>query len=204
MTRKVLRLAGTPSARSPAMKISDNRPKRVAVLATDGFEQSELLEPAAALQDAGASVAIVTPAGDSIRGWKDQDWGQALKADVSLDDADPAEYDALLLPGGVLNSDKLRTSTAAQDFVRHFFLEDKPVFAICHGAQILIDAGLVEGRTMTSYRAISPDLVNAGADWQDAEVVEDGRLITSRDPDDLPAFCAAICRALGLKEPQPA
>ena len=195
--------SGTPPARSVAMKISDKRPKKVAVLATDGFEQSELLDPASVIQDGGAIVVIVTPEGQSIRGWKDQDWGQALKADVAVGDADPGEYDALLLPGGVMNSDKLRTSTTAQDFVRHFFLEDKPVFVICHGAQILIDAELVEGRTMTSYQAISTDLVNAGADWQDAEVVEDGRLITSRDPDDLPAFCSAICRALGLKEPQP-
>ena len=186
------------------MKISDNRPKRVAVLATDGFEQSELLEPAGAMQGSGAAVAIVTPDGGSIRGWKDQDWGQAIKADVSLAEADPAEYDALLLPGGVLNSDKLRTSTPAQDFVRHFFQQDKPVFAICHGAQILIDAGLAGGRTLTSYEAIAADLVNAGADWRDEEVVEDGHLITSRKPDDLPAFNAAICRALGLKEAQPA
>ena len=186
------------------MKISDNRPKRVAVLATDGFEQSELLEPAAALQDAGAAVTIVTPDGASIRGWKDRDWGQTLKADIALAEADPAEYDALLLPGGVLNSDKLRTSAPAQDFVRHFFQEDKQVFAICHGAQILIDAGLVAGRTLTSYHAIAADLANAGADWRDDEVVEDGRLITSRKPDDLPAFSAAICRALGLKQAQPA
>jgi len=182
------------------MKTSDKPAKKVAVLATDGFEQSELLDPSSAIQNAGAAVVIVTPGGESIRGWKDRNWGQTLKADVAMGDADPSEYDALLLPGGVLNSDKLRTSTTAQDFVRHFFMEDKPVFVICHGAQILIDAELVEGRTMTSYQAISTDLVNAGAEWQDAEVVEDGRLITSRDPDDLPAFCRAICRALGLEE----
>lgn len=184
------------------MKESDNRSKKVAVLATDGFEQSELLDPAGALQDAGASVVIVTPEGEAIRGWKDKGWGQTIKADISLGEADPEEYDALLLPGGVINSDKLRTSTKAQDFARHFFEVDKPVFAICHGAQILIDAELVGGRKMTSYHAISADLINAGAEWEDAEVVEDGRLITSRDPDDLPAFCSAICRALGLKESQ--
>ncbi|RYD85776.1 MAG: type 1 glutamine amidotransferase [Verrucomicrobiaceae bacterium] len=186
------------------MRTSDNQPKRVAVLATDGFEQSELLDPAAALQEAGASVLIVTPEGEAIRGWKVKEWGQTIKADMSLGDADPEEFDALLLPGGVINSDKLRTSTPAQDFVRHFFEVDKRVFAICHGAQILIDAELVEGRRMTSYHAISTDLVNAGAEWEDAEVVEDGCFITSRDPDDLPAFCSAICRALGLKHSEPA
>ena len=186
------------------MKVSDNRSKKVAVLATDGFEQSELLDPAGALQEAGASVVVVTPEGEAIRGWKDQEWGQTIKADMSLGDANPDDFDALLLPGGVINSDKLRTSIAAQDFARHFFEVDKPVFAICHGAQILIDAELVDGRKITSYHAISTDLINAGAEWEDAEVVEDGRLISSRDPDDLPAFCSAICRALGLKVSQPA
>jgi protease I len=184
------------------MKTNPKNP-RVAVLATDGFEQSELLEPAAILQEAGAVVEIVSPEGKAIRGWKDREWGQNLAADLSLADADPGSYDALLLPGGVLNSDDLRTSTQAQDFVRHFFFEDKPVFAICHGAQILIDAEMVEDRTMTSYPAIAADLINAGADWQDAEVVEDGNLVTSRSPDDLPAFSAAICGALGLRVPEP-
>ncbi|MEK7954479.1 type 1 glutamine amidotransferase domain-containing protein [Luteolibacter soli] len=184
------------------MKTSDNGSKRVAVLAMDGFEQSELLDPAGALQEAGASVVIVTPEGEAIRGWKDKEWGQTIRADMSLGEADPKEFDALLLPGGVINSDNLRTSIPAQDFVRHFFEADKPVFAICHGAQILIDADLVDGRKMTSYHAISTDLINAGAEWENAEVVEDGRLISSRDPDDLPAFCSAICRALGLNESQ--
>jgi protease I len=176
----------------------------VAVLATEGFEQSELLDPAGALQEAGASVLVVTPEGEAIRGWKGKEWGQTIKADMSLGDADPGDFNALLLPGGVINSDNLRTSIAAQDFVRHFFEVDKPVFVICHGAQILIDAELVDGRKMTSYHAISADLINAGAEWEDAEVVEDGQLISSRDPDDLPAFCGAICRALGLKESEPA
>jgi protease I len=186
------------------MKANQENPrKRVAVLATDGFEQSELLEPASTLREAGAAVEIVSPEGNAIRGWKDREWGQSLKADLSVSEADPASYDALLLPGGVLNSDKLRTSARAREFVRHFFFEDKPVFAICHGAQILIDAEMVEDRTMTSYPAIAADLINAGADWQDAEVVEDGNLVTSRSPDDLPAFSAAICRALGLRVPQP-
>ncbi|MCW1886021.1 type 1 glutamine amidotransferase [Luteolibacter flavescens] len=178
--------------------------KKVAVLATDGFEQSELLDPSAALQEAGASVVVVTPEGEAIRGWKDKEWGQTIKADASLGDADPNEFDALLLPGGVINSDALRTSTAAQHFVKHFFEKEKPVFAICHGAQILIDAELVDGRKMTSYHAISADLINAGAEWENSEVVEDGRMISSRDPDDLPAFCSAICRALGLSKSQAA
>ena len=184
------------------MKTKKKNP-RVAVLATDGFEQSELIEPAFSLQEAGAVVEVISPGEKTIRAWKDGEWAQSLKADLSLTEADPASYDALLLPGGVLNSDDLRTSKAAREFVRHFFFEDKPVFAICHGAQILIDAEMVEDRTMTSYRAISADFINAGASWKDAEVVEDGNLVTSRSPDDLPAFSAAICKALGLRAPLP-
>ncbi len=178
----------------------DLKDKRVAVLATHGFEQSELMDPVDALQSKGASVDIVTPDGEGIRGWHENDWGQLIAADAGVAEADPADYDGLLLPGGVLNSDKLRTLPAARKFVRHFFDEEKPVFVICHGAQILIDCNLVEGRKMTSYKAISPDLMNAGADWRDGEVVEDENLITSRSPEDLPAFCARICKVMDLQE----
>ena len=170
--------------------------KRVAVLATDGFEQSELMVPVEALQTAGVKVDIVSPEGEAIRGWKDKDWGQIVKADFSLVNADPENYDGLLLPGGVLNSDALRQLPEAQDFARHFFTEGKPTFVICHGAQLLIDADLVEGRRMTSYAAISVDLQNAGADWEDSEVVCDDGFVTSRSPDDLPAFCAKMCEEL--------
>lgn len=170
---------------------------RVAVLSTDGFEQSELLEPVEALQTAGMRVDIISPSGDSIRGWAEKDWGQIIAADVALDDAAPSDFDALLLPGGVLNSDALRTEEQAWAFAEHFFDEDKPVFAICHGAQVLIDAGLVKGRRMTSYQAIATDLINAGAKWVDSEVVKDGVFVTSRSPEDLPAFCQAMLETLG-------
>lgn len=170
--------------------------KRVAVVATDGFEQSELMKPVEALQECGVKVDIITPEGAAIRGWSEKNWGQTIKADHSLETADPTHYDGLLLPGGVMNSDALRELQDAQDFVRHFFSEGKPSFVICHGAQILIDADLVEGRRMTSYSSIAPDLRNAGADWEDAEVVVDDGFVTSRSPDDLPAFCAKMCEEL--------
>lgn len=178
----------------------DLQDKRVAVLATTGFEQSELLVPVDVLESCGARVDVITPEGDSIRGWDEEDWGQFVNADLALEDADPADYDALLLPGGVMNSDSLRTLEEAQSFAAHFFHEGKPAFVICHGGQVLIDAGLVEGRKMTSYKAIAKDLKNAGADWRDKEVVVDGTLVTSRSPDDLPAFCAKICEVLDKKE----
>ena len=179
------------------MKNNDDiKSKRVAVLSTHGFEQSEMLEPVDALQRAGATVEVVTPDGEGIWGWNDENWGQLVAADAALTEVDPDDYDALLLPGGALNCDKLRMMPEARDFVTRFFEEEKPAFVICHGGQILIDCGLVEGRKLTSYQAISNDMINAGADWRDEEVVEDGNLITSRSPDDLPAFCSKICQAL--------
>ncbi len=178
----------------------DLQGKRVAVLASNGFEQSELLTPVDVLESCGARVDVITPDGDSIRGWEEENWGQIITADISLDDADAADYDALLLPGGVMNSDSLRTLPEAQEFVSHFFQEKKPAFVICHGGQILIDAGLVDGRKMTSYASIANDLKNAGADWRDKEVVVDGNLVTSRSPDDLPAFCKEMCELLDAKE----
>lgn len=174
--------------------------KRIAVLATHGFEQSELLDPVEALQENGAAVDIISPDGEEIRGWHEENWGQTVACDAALSDCDSADYDAILLPGGVMNSDKLRTLPKARKFVSEFFSEGKPAFVICHGAQILIDCDLVEGRKMTSYASIAPDLLNAGADWRDREVVEDEGLITSRSPDDLPAFCASICKELDLQE----
>jgi protease I len=141
-------------------------------------------------------VEVITPDGEGIWGWKDENWGQLVAADASLSEADPDDYDALLLPGGALNCDKLRVLPEAREFVTRMFEEEKPAFVICHGGQILIDCGLVEGRTMTSYEAIATDMKNAGVDWRDEAVVEDGNLITSRSPDDLPAFCAKICTVL--------
>lgn len=162
----------------------------IAVLATDGFEQSELTEPVRALEEAGAAVHIVSPESGKIRGWNDGDWGDSVDVDRTIDEAQTRvdEYDALMLPGGVMNPDKLRMREDATTFVREFFKAGKPVAAICHGPQVLIDCGVVEGREMTSYPSVKNDLKNAGARWVDKEVVVDQGLVTSRSPDDLQAF----------------
>ncbi|HEX2854853.1 MAG TPA: type 1 glutamine amidotransferase domain-containing protein [Opitutaceae bacterium] len=162
--------------------------KRIAILATDGFEQSELEKPRRALEDAGAIAQIVSPADESITGWAEGDFGDSVPVDVNLRDADPADYDGLLLPGGVMNPDKLRTVPSAVAFVREFFDTGKPVAAICHGPQILIDADVLKGRTVTSYASIKTDLINAGASWVDQPVVTDNGLVTSRKPADIPEF----------------
>ena len=162
--------------------------KKVAILATDGFEQSELAEPLKALETAGATVHVVSPKAGAIKGWKHTEWGDSFAVDATLDQADPHHYDALVLPGGVMNPDKLRRDPQVLEFVRPFFEEGKPVGAICHGPWTLIDAGVVKGRKVTSYETIQTDLKNAGASWVDQEVVVDNGLVTSRKPDDLPAF----------------
>jgi protease I len=162
--------------------------KKVAILATDGFEQVELTEPLRALEAEGAECDVVAPKSGKIRGFKHAQWGDEVDVDVTLEDADPDAYDALVLPGGVMNPDKLRMNPAAVSFVRRFFEAKKPVGAICHGPWTLIDAECVEGRTMTSWPSVRTDLVNAGANWVDQEVVVDDGLVTSRKPDDLPAF----------------
>jgi protease I len=162
--------------------------KRVAVLATNGFEESELFSPRAALLEAGADVDLVSPETGKIRAWKNKDWGKSVPVDVLLEDAEAADYDAILLPGGVMNPDQLRKDQKAVDFVREFFESGKPIAAICHGPQLLIEAGVVDGLTMTSYSSIRKDLENAGANWVDEEVVVDRSLVTSRSPEDLPAF----------------
>lgn len=161
---------------------------KVAILATDGFEQSELLEPRKALQDAGASTEVIAPKQGRIRGWNHTDWGQEVAVDRDLQHADAAEYDALVLPGGVMNPDKLRAIPAAVSFARSFFEADKPVAAICHGPWTVIESGAAKGHRMTSWPSLRTDLENAGAEWVDEEVVVDGKLVTSRKPDDLPAF----------------
>jgi protease I len=162
--------------------------RTLAMLATDGFEQVEMTSPREALEDAGATVHLVAPQDGTIRGWDHTDWGESFDVDVTLSDARPEDYDGLVLPGGVLNPDQLRINDDAVAFARSFFENDKPVAAICHGAQTLIDAEVVEGRRMTSYKAIKKDLQNAGAHWVDDAAVVDGNLLTSRNPDDLPAF----------------
>jgi protease I len=170
--------------------------KQVAVVATDGVEQSEVMLPVEVLQNCGAAVHLISPGGEPIRSWNKDGWSQKLTADLALEDADTSLYDGLLLPGGVLNSDALRTIAAAREFAAHFLKAGKPTFVICHGAQLLIDAGMVNGRRMTSVAAIATDLKNAGAEWVDEEVVVDQGLVSSRDPGDLPAFCAKMCEEL--------
>lgn len=162
--------------------------KRIAILATHGFEESELKSPKEHLEQQGWEALIISPEPGSIRAWADKNWGKEYPVDQTVEEADSSEFDALVLPGGVLNPDKLRTNEAALDFIRDFFDQQKPVAAICHGPQLLINAGVVGGRRMTSVPAIRVDLVNAGADWADEEVVVDAGLVTSRTPKDLPAF----------------
>jgi protease I len=169
--------------------------KKIAILADDGFEQSELLSPKEALEEAGAMAAVVSPAHGKVKAWNHTDWGKDVKVDVELSDASPDDYDALVLPGGVMSPDKLRMNEEAVSFVKAFFAANKPVAAICHGPWTLVNAGAVEGRKMTSWPSLRADLENAGAKWVDEEVVSDRGLTTSRKPDDLPAFNARIIEA---------
>jgi protease I len=162
--------------------------KTIAILATDGFEQSELTKPKKALEEAGARTQVVSPAGNKIKGWDKKDWGEEVLVDIRLDAADPARYDALLLPGGVMNPDQLRMNPAAVRFVKHFFEHAKPVAAICHGPWMLVEAGAVQGRTVTSWPSLKTDIRNAGGTWVDEEVVLSNGVVTSRKPDDIPAF----------------
>ncbi len=168
--------------------------KKVAILAADGFEQSELLEPRKALNEAGATTQVISPAGAKVKGWNHKEWGNEVPVDISLDAAKAEEFDALLLPGGVMNPDQLRMNPKAVEFVKHFTEAGKPVAAICHGPWTLIEAGAVRGRTMTSWPSLKTDLKNAGAAWVDKEVVNDKGLVTSRKPDDLPAFNREMIR----------
>lgn len=162
--------------------------KRVAILATDGVEQVELTEPRKALDAAGAKTRVVSPKPGSIRGWNHTEWGEQIPVDVSLDSASPEDFDALLLPGGVMNPDHLRTNRSAVNFVRAFFEAGKPVAAICHGPWMLVEADVARGRNVTSWPSLQTDLRNAGANWTDSQVVTDHGLVTSRKPDDIPAF----------------
>jgi protease I len=162
--------------------------KRVAILATDGVEQVELTEPRKALEETGATVQLVSPKRGKIKGWQHDRWGDELKVDVLLDEARAENYDALMLPGGLMNPDQLRMNEKAVQFVRSFFSAGKPVAAICHASWLLVEADVVRGRTVTSWPSLRTDLRNAGADWVDREVVTDEGLVTSRKPDDLPAF----------------
>ena len=171
--------------------------KRVAILVTDGFEQSELMEPRRALDEAGATTQVVSPAGKKVKGWNHKEWGNEVPVDVALDSAKADEFDALLLPGGVMNPDQLRMDPKAIEFVKHFTDAGKPVAAICHGPWTLVEAGAVRGRTLTSWPSLKTDLKNAGANWVDKEVVNDKGLVTSRKPDDIPAFNREMIRLFG-------
>jgi protease I len=172
--------------------------KKIAILVTDGFEQVELTEPQKALQQAGAQTFIVSPAQGQVKGWQHDKWGDALPVDVALDSANPGDYDALLLPGGVMNPDKLRMNPQAVAFAKWFFDNGRPVAAICHGPWMLVETGAVSGRAVTSWPSLQTDIRNAGGVWVDREVVKDDHgstLITSRKPDDIPAFNQAMIAA---------
>jgi len=161
---------------------------KVAILVADGFEQVELTEPRKALEKAGARTTIVSPKRNKVRGWQHTEWGDIFPVDVHLSQADASKYQALLLPGGVMNPDRLRMDSAAVEFVQQFVEAGKPIAAICHGPWTLIEAGAVKQRKMTSWPSLKTDLINAGADWVDQEVVSVDGLVTSRKPDDIPAF----------------
>ncbi|MCA9913848.1 MAG: type 1 glutamine amidotransferase [Anaerolineae bacterium] len=162
--------------------------KKIAILVETGFEEVEMTEPKQALEEAGAETVLISPQRGTVRSWEHTHWGREFPVEVSLEEASPSEFDALLLPGGVMNPDNLRRNERAQQFVRSFFDAGKPVGAICHAAWTLIDAGVVNGRKLTSYHTLQTDLKNAGANWVNEEVVVDHGLVTSRNPGDLPAF----------------
>ncbi len=170
--------------------------KKVAILTENGFEEVELTSPMNALQQAGAEVHVISPQKDTVKAWNGNNWSIEVPVDKVLDEANPEDYDMLLLPGGVLNPDKLRQNEKAVSFAQHFLEQGKPLGAICHGPQTLIETGMLDGRTMTSYPALKTDLKNAGVNWVDKEVVMDNGLVTSRNPGDLEAFNKKIVEEL--------
>jgi len=172
------------------------RGKKIAILATDGFEQVELTEPKKSLEEAGATTEIISPKSGEIKGWKFKEWGDKVKVNKTLDQAKVSDYDALVLPGGVINPDHLRMEPKAVQFVKDFAQSGKPVAAICHGPWTLVEAGVVRGRKMTSWPSLKTDLKNAGANWVDEQAVVDQNFITSRKPDDIPAFSQKIIEML--------
>lgn len=171
--------------------------KKVAILATDGFEQSELTVPRDALRDAGAEVTIVSLEPGSIRGVKGHEWADEVEVDQEIDRVSAEQFDALVIPGGVYNPDKLRTDERAVQLVRDMFKVLKPIAAICHGPWLLIEAGVIKGKKATSYKSIRTDMQNAGAEWVDEEVVVQNGLVTSRSPEDLDAFCDKLIEEIG-------
>ncbi|MFW5657171.1 MAG: type 1 glutamine amidotransferase domain-containing protein [Bacteroidota bacterium] len=179
-------------------QVQNLKNKKVAILVTDGFEEIELKAPYDELKSNGATVHIVSDKG-KIKSWKDRDWGEEFNTDQLLDKAEINDYDMLILPGGTINPDLLRRNADAVEFVRQFNETGKPIAAICHGPQMLIEAGIVEGREVTSFFSVKTDLINAGAKWRDATVVESGNLITSRNPGDIPAFLKKIINVLKVQ-----
>ncbi len=175
--------------------------RKIAILATDGFEQVELTDPKKNVEAAGATTEVLSVKDGSIKGWKFGEWGESVRVDKQVAKANVDDYDALILPGGQINPDKLRMEKSAVDFVKKFVQSGKPVAAICHGPWMLIEAGAVKGKTVTSWPSVHTDLINAGAHWVDKEVVEDGNLITSRKPDDIPAFSKKVIEVVA-KAPQ--
>jgi protease I len=170
---------------------------RVAILATDGFEQSELIDPRRALDAAGAITEVVSPKAKEVKGWNHKQWGLDVDVDQILDEANPEVYDALVLPGGVMNPDALRMQPKAVAFVRSFFEADKPVAAICHGPWTVVESGAADGYRMTSWPSLKTDIQNAGGEWVDQEVVVDDNLVTSRKPADIPAFNREMIELFG-------
>lgn len=173
--------------------------KKIAILATDGFEQVELTEPRKALDAAGAQTVVIAPKAGEIKGWKTKEWGDTVKVDRTLEEAKAEDFDALLLPGGVMNPDHLRMEPKAVEFVRAFCQSGKTIAAICHGPWMLVEAGAVRGKTLTSWPSVKTDIRNGGGNWVDKEVVTDGVLITSRKPDDIPAFSRAMIEKIGTE-----
>jgi protease I len=171
--------------------------KKVAILVADGFEQVEMTKPRKALDDAGADTRIVSPKSGRIQGMHHADKGDKFDVDLTLEEAPPEDFDALMIPGGLFNPDELRANAEALEFTRHFFGAGKPVAAICHGPWVLIDAGVVRGRTLTSWPHIKADVKNAGGKWVNEEVVVDNGLVTSREPDDIPAFNQKMIEEFG-------
>ena len=170
--------------------------KKVAILATDGFEQAELIKPKELLEEAGAQTTVVSTQAGQIRGWDKKEWGDSVKVDATLAECKPDEFDALLIPGGVINPDKLRTEKSAVEFVKSFYDSGKPIGAICHGPWMLVEAEIVDGRKMTSWPSLSTALTIAGAEWVDQEVVVDEGIVTSRKPEDIPAFARKMIEEL--------